>query len=127
MQLKLKNNYVEELHIVRADISEDNLNRVIFDYESIKNNDNNQEFAVAFDFNLYSDEGFQLNLKHIFIFECDQPLNEKFWSGTFHKVNAPAIAYPYLRAFVSTILLNAGLESVYLPSVNFVEMSKNKE
>ncbi|MBZ7675074.1 preprotein translocase subunit SecB, partial [Klebsiella grimontii] len=41
--------------------------------------------------------------------------------------NAPAIAYPYVRAFVATLLLNAGLESVSLPAVNFVEHAKLQE
>lgn len=127
MQLKLKSNFVKELHIIESEPSQDQRNKIQFDYETLKNINDNQEFVVIFDFSLYSDKGYQMNLKHSFTFECDEDLDEDFWNGNFHKVNAPAIAYPYLRAFVSTILLNAGLESVYLPSVNFVEMAKNTQ
>lgn len=127
MQLKLKSNVVKELHIVDLDPESEKKKKVIFDYETIENKENNQEFAVLFHFNLFSDKGFEFKLKHAFIFECDEPISEKFWLGNFHSVNAPAIAYPYLRAFVSTVLLNAGLESVSLPSVNFVEMDKSRK
>lgn len=39
--------------------------------------------------------------------------------NTFIQVNAPAIAYPFLRAYVSTVSVNSGYSQVLLPPVNF--------
>ena len=46
---------------------------------------------------------------------------------TFMQVNAPAIAYPFLRAFVSTVSVNCGYDTVILPSVNFQALYNNKK
>lgn len=127
MQLQLKENKVDKLIITKIDNEHELANRINFTYSSEACADCDTEFCIKFNFILTSDRGFKFDLIHDFIFESDVPLDESFWSGSFHKINAPAIAYPYLRAFVSTILLNAGLEAVNLPSVNFVEMSKKMD
>jgi preprotein translocase subunit SecB len=46
-------------------------------------------------------------------------VNDEVLKNTFIQVNAPAIAYPFLRAYVSTITVNSGYEQVLLPPVNF--------
>ncbi|HID8434784.1 TPA: hypothetical protein ACXIJW_002338 [Serratia marcescens] len=125
MQLRLASNRVKELHIIPSAEKDKDSNKIKFGYESVQVVDKKNDFLLTFDFQLISDRGFELSLKHEFTFETDRELDDIFWSGSFHKINAPAIAYPYLRAFVSTILLNAGLEAVTLPSVNFVELSKS--
>ena len=35
------------------------------------------------------------------------------------RLNAPAIAYPYLRAFISTMVLQAGMNPIIIPPLNF--------
>ncbi|WKW43367.1 protein-export chaperone SecB [Kosakonia cowanii] len=127
MHLKLKDNNVDELFITRTQEENELVNRINFTYSSHTLSESDTEFCLKFDFTLTSDRGFKFKLIQDFIFECDEPLDENFWNGHFHKINAPAIAYPYLRAFVSTVLLNAGLEAVNLPSVNFVEMAKKMD
>ncbi|EPM0026621.1 protein-export chaperone SecB [Citrobacter farmeri] len=127
MHLKLKDNKVDELLITKTQEETELVNRINFTYSSHPLAECESDFCVKFDFTLTSDRGFKFKLLHDFIFECDEPLDESFWKGSFHKINAPAIAYPYLRAFVSTVLLNAGLESVILPSINFVEMAKKMD
>lgn len=126
MQLKLSSNKVQELHIQNLLENNSDKNQINFRYDSKQSHDSKRNFILTFDFTLTSDRGFELKLKHDFNFETDLDLDEKFWKGSFHKINAPAIAYPYLRAFVSTILLNSGLQAVILPSINFVEMSKQQ-
>ena len=39
-------------------------------------------------------------------------------------INAPAIAFPYLRSFLSILTMQAGYPPVMIPSVNFVEFAK---
>jgi len=127
MHLHLKKNKVDELVITKIYEEDELANRINFTYSSSALEDCESEFCVKFNFTLTSDRGFKFKLIHDFIFESDEPLDESFWNGNFHKVNAPAIAYPFLRAFVSTVLLNAGLEAVNLPSINFVEMAKKMD
>ena len=77
--------------------------------------------------------GFKLTIKDkmsdvlveaIFHFELvDQNITEEFKLSSFPRVNAPAIAFPYLRAYISNLTLQSGLEPVILPSINFVKLT----
>ena len=86
--------------------------------------DNNQ-FGIGFDSTI-SDDEFILKVEMLFFFETDMLLEENFINSSFAKINAPAIAFPYLRAFISNFTLQSGFDPVMLPSVNFVEF-KNKD
>lgn len=37
----------------------------------------------------------------------------------FVRLNAPSIAYPYLRAFISNLVLQAGMNPIIIPPLNF--------
>lgn len=67
---------------------------------------------------LTEDEKF-IHVKYESKFITDSPIDHEFKQGDFPYVNAPAIAYPFLRAFVSNLTLNAGYVVLMLPSVNF--------
>ena len=60
-------------------------------------------------------------------FKIDEELDERFRSSKFPYVNAPAIAYPFFRAFIANTLVNCGFEPTYLPSVNFEALYKMKK
>lgn len=45
----------------------------------------------------------------------------------FKYISAPSIVYPYLRSFISLLTLNAGLNPVNLPSVNFLKQYKESQ
>lgn len=53
-------------------------------------------------------------------FEFDKALEEPEKS-TFFAGSAPAIMFPYLRAYISTLTGVAGIEPIILPTINFVE------
>ena len=64
------------------------------------------------------------------LFETSEEITEDFKDGHFASVNAPTITFPYLRSFVTTFTVNAGLDPVILPTINFqalVEQSKKRE
>ena len=42
-------------------------------------------------------------------------------SNMFFKHSAPAILFPYIRAFISNFTLNAGFKPLILPSINFYD------
>ena len=53
-------------------------------------------------------------------FESVIDITEEFKANSmFHKVNAPAIFFPYLRAFVSNLTINSGNPPIILPTFNF--------
>jgi preprotein translocase subunit SecB len=37
----------------------------------------------------------------------------------YHNISAPSIVYPYIRAFLSNLMLQSGLNPVNLPPINF--------
>lgn len=57
----------------------------------------------------------------------DFEVDDEVLKNTFIQVNAPAIAYPFLRAYVSTISVNSGYEQVLLPPVNFQAIFDKKK
>lgn len=81
-------------------------------------------FSLIFEVDV-KDKDFDLSIKMLFVFELDDKITEDFKISDFPKINAPAIAFPYLRAFISNVTLQAGFEPVMLPSINFVELAKN--
>lgn len=58
-------------------------------------------------------------------FSHKEEITQEFRDSHFPRVNAPAIAYPFLRAFINTLFINAGYESVLLPTYNFTKSVKN--
>ncbi|ENM3932477.1 protein-export chaperone SecB [Vibrio cholerae] len=69
----------------------------------------------------------KLDIKYVALFEGDDEFDEEFQQSAFPRVNAPAIAYPFLRAFIGTFLLNGGYEPIMLPSVNFSALYKSEK
>ncbi len=77
-------------------------------------------FKVAFE-----REGVSIQTEMRFFFETDETITDDFKNGPFPAINAPAIAFPYLRSFLSILTMQAGYPPIMLPSVNFVEFAKN--
>ena len=88
-----------------------------------------RSFAINFtvDATLENIESASVKCDYWAFFETDQVLTQEFLESHFTSINAPAIAYPYLRSFITNILVNAGYPALYLPTVNFVEMAKHQK
>ena len=80
-------------------------------------------FGIGFKVS-FSQEGFNVKTEMRFFFEIDSVITEDFKNGPFPAINAPAIAFPYLRSFLSILTMQAGYAPVMIPSVNFVEFAK---
>lgn len=83
-------------------------------------------FVLEFDLTLGADTPgpVHLDLKYYAWFQVEGPLPNDLVANDFVMINAPAIAYPYLRAYVSQLTLISGVQPVLLPVVNFVELAK---
>lgn len=99
-----------------------------FDLESgnfFSDDKDDKSFGVGFKLSIH-DKSFDLFVEAIFQFELDDIVTEEFKTSSFPKVNAPAISFPYLRAFVSNLTLQSGIEPVILPSINFIKFTEKK-
>lgn len=110
----------------------------------IKDGDASDEFSVGFEPKgmIYKDKSiFQLHLKieindknkvvkievySIANFYFDDEINKDILNNYFY-VNAPAILFPYLRAFISTLTNLSGLRTVTLPTLNLTSLREELE
>lgn len=88
--------------------------------------DNTQSFGVSFSVHV-KDKNFNLNIEAHYYFTINKPLTEEFKLSDFPKINAPAIAFPYLRAYISNLTLQSGYDPIILPSINFIALAKEKD
>ena len=88
--------------------------------------DVNDQFAVIFKIKVVHPDEFDLKAEYIVWFKTSEPIDDKFKKSHFPSINAPAIAFPFLRSFISTVTLNAGYAPALIPSVNFTNF-KNKK
>jgi preprotein translocase subunit secB len=82
------------------------------------NDERDKEYIILFAGN-FENELFTLNIVFGAVFGTSEPIDEDFKESDFVKINSPAIAFPYLRSFISTLTLNAGLPPLILPAYNF--------
>jgi preprotein translocase subunit SecB len=85
-------------------------------------------FVIHFIVSIASEEEhYQLDLEYVSFFKTDTALTQEFKTSPIPSVNAPAIAYPFLRSFVSTLTLNAGYNPVILPTINFQKLVREQQ
>lgn len=60
------------------------------------------------------------------VFECSEAITQEFLNSEFSKVSAPAIGFPYLRAFITTLTSQAGIAPLILPSINFIQFNQER-
>jgi len=132
MKLQLRQNIAHEVSLlpleeIEIDTSAD-LDDHHFSYGcSFSDSNEENSFFITFNIKLQIAQSNILAIEYHSFFEVDETITEEFKSSAFPEVNAPAIAYPYLRAFISTFLLNAGYEPIMLPSVNFAAMFEQRK
>ena len=84
--------------------------------------ENSKEFGIGFRINI-KDEEFNILMEMVFLFELDEDIDEKFKYSDFLTINAPAIAFPYVRSYISNLTLLSGFCPIILASVNFVKLA----
>lgn len=104
----------------------DNENSFNLSTEHFFTQDKPNEFGVGFEIDI-KDVDFNLSLEAIFNFNLDTNITEEFKVSDFPKINAPAIAFPYIRAYISNLTLQSGYKPVMLPSINFVSLAENEK
>ncbi|WHU88042.1 protein-export chaperone SecB [Pantoea agglomerans] len=82
-------------------------------------NEDGKDFSVMFDFYYITESDKALRVEFQGVFRTDELIDDEFKQSRFPVVNAPAIAFPFLRAFVANFLLSIGSNPILLPSFNF--------
>jgi preprotein translocase subunit SecB len=81
------------------------------------------EFAIIFNVKIVFEEK-HLDVEYMSIFKTDSVITQEFKDSHFVKVNAPAIAFPFVRSYIAHLSLIGGYKPMILPSFNFVERAK---
>lgn len=128
MQIKLEHIYYNDVNLkvdsLDKNITEKLQTSINFNSVIIKDEAFNK-FSVHFLLNL-KNKNFDLTVNSVAIFLTDIKLDSNFIDSDFCNINAPAIAFPYIRAYISNLTLNSGFNPIILPSFNFVNLHKEK-
>ncbi|MCC6724995.1 MAG: protein-export chaperone SecB [Saprospiraceae bacterium] len=82
--------------------------------------EDNSNFRIIFEIKVQHLNELKLNCIYSVWFEASEPLNAEEHAPMLN-INAPAIAFPFLRSLISTVTLNSGFNPAILPSVNFLQ------
>lgn len=90
-------------------------------------NESESLFKLDMSVNMSDEKGnINISTKIEGLFEFDSDLDET-QKNNFFDINAPAILYPYVRAYISSLTSLSGFNHIILPTINFAARSeKNK-
>jgi preprotein translocase subunit SecB len=118
-RLHLKKNKATHLELRPAVEDEHNSDGYVLHHRTIFEEDQNNSFIVEFRLEMTIENSHRLIVQYASEFVTDPEFDDDFKKSGFVRINAPAIAFPFIRSYVAHITLIAGFESVILPSVNF--------
>ncbi len=110
-----------------SDDSEGNNGELSFGFTPEFFDDNDKSYDIIFNITLKHREGIELNMGYRAHFVTDAIISDEFKESQFVFVNSPAIAYPFLRAYLSNMLLMSGYEPMMLPTINFQKLFNDKK
>lgn len=90
-----------------------------FEHGGYRPEGESNRFMISFKLSLSDDAGTTLSCHFMGVFVSSEKIDDKFIGSPFVKINAPAIMFPYIRSYVSTVTINAGLDPLTLPTINF--------
>lgn len=125
MKIQLKNWKIVDVDLKSVEQNSNDKNSFDLSTEHFFAEEKPNEFSIGFEIKIVDVE-FNLSLEAIFFFRLNKKITEAFKISDFPKINAPAIAFPYLRAYISNLTLQSGYKPVILPSINFIRFA-NKE
>ncbi|HCT1428007.1 TPA: protein-export chaperone SecB [Morganella morganii] len=129
MKIQLKDNILDSFKLEKKnpDINrtEDSLT---FGFNSDFSEENQRNYDIIFNMEFEHKDGVVFHVVYRSRFTTDENITQEFKNSPFIFINSPAIAYPFLRAFVANIMLLSGYDPIMLPTVNFQKLyNDNKE
>lgn len=127
MKFRLESNRVEKLNIETLSTPDKQKeNSLKMDYKLIFPDEDSHTFIIRFNYELSDAILYKISGESQFVFRTDEAIDQDFRNSEYPYINAPAVAYPYLRSFISFITLNSGFPPAILPTLNFVEFGRTK-
>lgn len=97
---------------------------------NINNNFRIQECSKSFEVVLAvavkASNGIIIDVTAKSVFSTSEDITDEFIRGNFPNVNAPAIVYPYIRAYISNLTVNGGYPAIIIPAVNFQYLAEKQ-
>ncbi|WP_428182789.1 protein-export chaperone SecB [Acetobacter pasteurianus] len=86
-----------------------------------------EEFYVIFNCRVLVDKTKEILLVYKSIFKTHSEIDDDFKKSRFPYINAPSIAFAFLRAFIGNITMLSGFSVVMIPSLNFIQMYEDRK
>lgn len=122
--IRLDHNVVQSLKLLASRESQES-HRTTFDFERHFSESEKTNFAITFSLSVNTPDCY-LDLEYASFFIADDEIEDKDYESKFYTVNAPAIAYPFLRAYVANLFISSGFPAVMIPTINFVKLAEDK-
>ena len=122
-KIRLLASYTEQCQMVdsrRTGEGAGNNPGVFLHHDVVYDESNQTRFDGVFTLKIVQ-ANFVLDMVYRTEFEAESAIDDDFKKGPFPNVNAPAIAYPLLRAAVASACVNLFGRPIVLPVVNFQE------
>lgn len=81
----------------------------------------NKTFELTLDVRVTEKDSHEEELVRILcsaIFEFDETVKDKESISSYFLINAPAIAFPYVRSYISSLTVQSGKQALLLPTFN---------
>lgn len=102
-------------------------NHRIFKLENPQNDVEKRIFIVDFQARVHNTpQSLVLSTKFHVVFQSEHPVTDEYLDSPGIRINSPAIAFPFLRSFITTVSANAGYPPIILPSINFVRLTSKE-
>ncbi|HFG1893407.1 TPA: protein-export chaperone SecB [Vibrio cholerae] len=125
MNIRIIQSRVTGLNVQREEFIDDE-NNLELNYSASDIPESPNNYSISFKIKLKHKTGFSYEVEYESIFETDNAIDEEFMNSHFVSVNSPAIAYPFLRAYMANLMLSSGHDPIMLPTINFTRFKNNK-
>jgi len=126
LAIKLHHTKVQELKIFNSS-EDDNGNELDISFSNTFNESSKREFDLTFEIKIVHKDKKVFDIKYSSTFITNIDITEEFKNSHFPIVNAPAIAFPFVRAYISTLMTLSGYDSLILPTINFAEAFEKQQ
>ena len=126
MQISIEKTLVRNLTFKGSlnESSDSNERTFNVNFEQIYLESNSKSFIIRFNVTVTNAGEFDIDIIYDAVFNTNEDVDKEFKNSHFPNINAPAIAYPFLRSYISFLTLNSGFDPAILPTINFVDFLK---
>ena len=125
MDIRLSSTEVIKIEMVAHEANED-VSSFDLNYRTAYPPGQPMTFYIVFSLHTLQPDQYDLRLEFVAHFKTSEPTSDAFRASNFTDINAPAIAFPYLRSYVSNLTMLSGYEPLMLPTLNFAKLYEQK-